>query len=237
MTITLGIDSSAAACSAAIWRDGGVLAQAMEAMHRGHAEALIPMTEQIMKRADVDYGDLDSVAATVGPGAFTGIRIGLAAARGIALAAAKPAVGVTAFAAVARAIPPAHRGVRTVFVAIDTKRGDLYVQRLSAALRPSSEAMVLAPEALLAALPAVPTFVTGDGLPLVRQALARSPADRRLDIVFDQEVRLPHAADVAAIGDDLLARYRARGEPLPPAVPLYLRPPAATPIELQRKCR
>ena len=95
MVSVLGIDTSAAACSAALWRDGAVIAREHAAMARGHAESLMPMVERVMRGAA--YESLDAVAVTAGPGAFTGLRIGLAAARGIALAAGIPAIGVSAF--------------------------------------------------------------------------------------------------------------------------------------------
>src|SRR5262245_24082737 len=126
MVSVLGIDTSASACSAALWRDGAVVAAERAAMMRGHAEALMPMIERVM--GDVPYAQLDAVAATAGPGAFTGLRIGLAAARGIAFAARIPAIGISAFAAIAAAIPEGARRDRAVVVAIDTKRGDTYLQ-------------------------------------------------------------------------------------------------------------
>ena len=99
MASVLGIDTSAAACSAAIWRDGAVLVSLGAAMMRGHAEALVPMIERAMGQAGLAYRDLAAVAATRGPGAFTGLRIGLATVRGLALAAGIPAIGISAFEA------------------------------------------------------------------------------------------------------------------------------------------
>ncbi len=230
MTVVLGIDSSSSSCSAAVWRDGAVLAQHARRMERGHAEALVPMIERVMAEGGLPYSALAAVAATAGPGAFTGLRIGLAAARGIALAAGKPAIGITAFAAVAAAIPAAARQQRPVAVAIDTKREDLYLQLFSPSLEPLDQALIVGVGGLAALLPPVPVFVAGDGLDLVRRALTA----RRRDVAFDGEPRVPLAADIAMLGAACLAAA-ATGAALPPAEPLYLRAPEATPLALQGK--
>ena len=82
----LAFDTALNACSVAIADDGQVLAHTHEKRRRGHAETLLPMIEDEMKKAGITYEDLDLLAVTVGPGTFTGLRIGLAAARGISIA-------------------------------------------------------------------------------------------------------------------------------------------------------
>lgn len=229
MASVLGIDTSAAACSAAVWRDGAVLASARAAMMRGHAEALVPMIELVMRDAGLAYRDLAAVAVTRGPGAFTGLRIGLATARGLALAAGIPAIGISAFDAVAEALPAGARAGRCLAVAIDTKRGDVYLQISDRALAPVGAARVVQPRDVAAALPAGPILVAGDGAALLAEALAA----RAAEIAFDPSPRPPDAVVVARLG----AAALARGAPLPPPVPLYLRAPEATPLALQRKKR
>jgi len=229
MASVLGIDTSAAACSAAIWRDGAVLASLGAAMMRGHAEALVPMIERAMSEAGLAYRDLTAVAATRGPGAFTGLRIGLATARGLALAAGIPAIGISAFEALAHAVPASVRARRGLAVAIDTKRGDVYLQCFDAVLVPAGAAGVVRPEDSVAAIPPGPTYVTGDGLGLLRDALA----PRAAEIEFDPAPLPPDAAIVARLGASALAR----GTPFPPPEPLYLRAPEATPLALQQKRR
>ena len=93
----LAFDSATSACSAAIWRDGEIPARRFVAMERGQSEALIPMVVEVLKEAGLTYAEIDFIAVTVGPGSFTGVRIGLAAARGMALAGGLPVVGVTTF--------------------------------------------------------------------------------------------------------------------------------------------
>ena len=101
--IVLAIDTACSACSAALARDGVVVAARSEAMARGHAEALMPMVQAVMAEARIAWADLELVAVTNGPGSFTGLRTGLAAARGIALAQGIPVAGVTTLEAVAAA--------------------------------------------------------------------------------------------------------------------------------------
>src|SRR5438105_1650385 len=99
----LAIDTALAACSAAVFdsAQNSVLAGESLPMKRGHAEALMPLIARVMDAAGVEFDELDRVVVTVGPGSFTGLRVGISAARGIALAAGKPARGVTTLAAYA----------------------------------------------------------------------------------------------------------------------------------------
>lgn len=231
MVSVLGIDTSAAACSAALWRDGAVIAREHAAMARGHAEALMPMVERVMHGAA--YESLDAVAVTAGPGAFTGLRIGLAAARGIALAAGIPAIGISAFAAVARAVPEVALAGRALAVAIDTKRGDVYLQCFGAARRPLGLGRVAGADEIAALLPHGPLAVAGDGAGIVAAALAEAARDA----AWAGDRAPPDAGAVAALGAEALAAARRGDAPLPPAEPLYLRAPEATPLALQGKPR
>src|SRR5262249_35754902 len=93
----LAIDTALEACSAAVLdtEQGGILASESIPMVRGHAEALMPLIARVMSEARLEFLELDRVAVTVGPGSFTGLRVGVSAARGIAGAAGKPAVRPT----------------------------------------------------------------------------------------------------------------------------------------------
>ena len=147
--LILAFDTTAAACSVALWRDGAVLRHAQAVMDYGQAEALMPMIEEIMAAADISYGALDRLAVTVGPGSFTGVRVGLAAARGIAMAADKPVVGVTTMDVLAHAVPDGDVANAAGIVAvIDTKRGDFFVQKFTAAREAVGEIAALTPEAI-----------------------------------------------------------------------------------------
>jgi tRNA threonylcarbamoyladenosine biosynthesis protein TsaB len=125
----LAIDTALAVCSAAVFdsETGKVLGGESRPMQRGHAEALMPLIVRVMDQADLEFSDLDRIAVTVGPGSFTGLRVGIAAARGIALAASKEAVGVSTLAAYAA---PCIAGDRAdvVLAAIDARHDHLYMQ-------------------------------------------------------------------------------------------------------------
>ncbi|HUN97575.1 MAG TPA: tRNA (adenosine(37)-N6)-threonylcarbamoyltransferase complex dimerization subunit type 1 TsaB, partial [Bradyrhizobium sp.] len=102
----LAIDTALEACAACVLdtNAGKVIAQEAREMKRGHAEALMPLIARVMDEAAIPFTALDRIAVTTGPGSFTGLRVGLSAARGLALAADRPAVGVTTLAAFAAPI-------------------------------------------------------------------------------------------------------------------------------------
>src|SRR5262245_50575241 len=162
----LAFDSSGAACSAAVWAGGTIVARRFEAMSRGQAERLMPMIQAAMADARRTFADLDLVVVTVGPGSFTGLRVGLAAARGLALAGDVPAAGVTSFDAALEGLPTAAAG-HAIAVALDSKRGDLFVQFYDSERRPLGGPQILAPASLRQAAPPGPLYVGGDGAALL----------------------------------------------------------------------
>ena len=218
----LAIDTAAGACSAAVWSDGAVHQRLVE-LSRGHAETLLPLLLATMADAGCTFPDLDLLAVTVGPGAFTGLRVGLAAARGLALAARLPCVGVTTLAAVAAAVPPAETAGRPLLVVLDSRRADLYAQVFlngTAAGDPTVVAADDLPRLLAnAPLPAGPVAVAGDGAAMALPALTAAG----IEASAASSPGYPEAASVAAIAAAVPA-----GGLLPP-VPLYLRPPATGP--------
>lgn len=217
--IILAFDTATTACSAALWRDGVVVAHEIVAMDRGHAEALMPMVTRVMEAAGADFPALDRIAVTLGPGAFTGLRIGLAAAHGIALATGVGIVGVTTLEALAHAVPKETRGAGGVLAVIDAKRADVYAQFFDANLVPVTPPRALLPEDLPALMDTVtgPVVLVGDG------AGRAEPILTGAGIPHDTAVApgWPDAAVVAA-----LAAGRAAPNGNNPA-PLYLRPPQA----------
>jgi tRNA threonylcarbamoyladenosine biosynthesis protein TsaB len=130
--LILAIDTALDACSAAVLDTSAseIVAQESQAMKRGHAEALMPLIARVMKASNVAFTSLDRIAVTTGPGSFTGLRVGLSAARGIALAADKPAVGLTTLTAFAAPIV-AENGEHPIISAIDARHDHVYFQVVS----------------------------------------------------------------------------------------------------------
>jgi tRNA threonylcarbamoyladenosine biosynthesis protein TsaB len=120
--LILSIDTAGHACAACIWQDGKVLALAEEKMERGQDSRLVPLVQEIMAKAQTDFADLDRVAVTTGPGSFTGLRIGLATARGFSLAAEKPIIGIDRFSIYREQ----HKDNKDLLVVLDSKREELF---------------------------------------------------------------------------------------------------------------
>ena len=128
----LAIDTAFEVCAAAVFdsADGGrVLAQESLDLSRGHAEVLLPLIARVMDASEVEFNGLDRIAVTVGPGSFTGLRVGISAARGIALAAGRPAVGLSTLSAFAAPHVAGDDDERAVIVAaVDARHDQVYLQ-------------------------------------------------------------------------------------------------------------
>ncbi len=227
----LALDTATRACSVALWQDGKIRRHRLRMMDRGHSEALMPMVVEIM--GNVDFGDLDLLAVTTGPGAFTGLRIGLAAARGMALAAGVPCAGVTTLEAVAHAVPRSERTAPAVLVILESKRTDVFAQVFDPSLVPLTEPQAVAPEGVASLLPLPPPggpsaiVVAGDAQARVLPVLAEAG----FEPMSSSAPAVPDAAAVAAIA---AARWRpdlALDDNFAPLAPLYLRPPDAKPAK------
>jgi tRNA threonylcarbamoyladenosine biosynthesis protein TsaB len=212
----LAVDTALGACSVALAENGAVIAEDWREMQRGHAEALAPMVDSLMRKAGVPLAGVDRLAVTTGPGTFTGQRVGLAFMRAMALALKKPVIGITTMDAMAEAALRAHADAVWAIAVADAKRGEVYLgarSRAQTVLEPMLVALEDAP-ARLAPLPiefgdrvAVAGTATGLLLPLI-------PGKVR-----DSGVRQPHARDVARLG----ATAPLSAVPKP----LYLRAPDA----------
>jgi tRNA threonylcarbamoyladenosine biosynthesis protein TsaB len=130
--LILAIDTALDACAAAVLdtEAGKLIAQESQAMKRGHAEALMPLIGRVIAQSGVAFAALDRIAVTTGPGSFTGLRVGLSAARGIALAANKPVVGVTTLTAYAAPVV-SQNAEHPVVCAIDARHDHVYLQVVS----------------------------------------------------------------------------------------------------------
>lgn len=220
----LAIDTATSACSAALRAGGRIVAERSAGMDRGHAEALMPMVAEVMAASASacprGFADLDLIAVTVGPGAFTGVRIGLAAAGAMAAAAGIPAVGLTTLEVVAAAQPPLDR---PLLVVLDAKRADVYCQLFAPGGAPMSAPEAVLPAEIPARLPPGPLALAGDGAAPVAAALEAAGRDFLRLHGHDR----PEAAVLAR-----LAAERWRGGPPPPGAPLrplYLRAPDVSP--------
>ena len=220
--IVLGLDTAANACSAAVWSNSVVLAHECVAMRRGHTEALIPMVRRVLAATAAGFSDLDLVGVTVGPGAFTGLRVGLAAARGIALAANVPCIGVTTLEAIAAAVQRRERDGRIVLVALDTRRGDFYAQVFSAEGTGLAPPQTVDAAALCDLLDAREALVAGD-------ARAAAVAVLRDAGIAAESVAGSDHADAGVVAAMAACRFLAGGDIDPQRpLPLYVRRPEAT---------
>ncbi|MBI3506211.1 MAG: tRNA (adenosine(37)-N6)-threonylcarbamoyltransferase complex dimerization subunit type 1 TsaB [Proteobacteria bacterium] len=203
----LAFDTAFAAVSACVARDGAVLAWRRAELARGHAEILLPMIGEVLAEAGLSARDMDRIATTLGPGHFTGLRAGLAAAQGLGLATGASLVGLTSFAVVRAGIEPSLPGERCL-IAFDSKRAEAFVE--------------LDDEAPYAAVPdgfapAGERFlVAGDRAAAFAEALVRAGKQARL------------AAGPALPDARALARLAATAAPATRLLPLYIHPPAIT---------
>ncbi|MBT9292869.1 tRNA (adenosine(37)-N6)-threonylcarbamoyltransferase complex dimerization subunit type 1 TsaB [Prosthecodimorpha staleyi] len=218
----LALDTALDACSVALLTAGGdVLARTTRDIGRGHAEVLMAVAGDVFEAAGTAPRDLSRIVVTIGPGSFTGIRVGLAAARAIGLAADVPVVGVTTLEAIADEALGQAPG--PVLVAIDARRGEVYAGLYEAspdglpipAERTAPAAMGHAQAAALAI--AAGARVVGSGAMLVA-----APADGR--IAADAAIRFPDIVRVGRIG-------AARAPSSRPPAPVYLRAADAKPQE------
>lgn len=217
--LILALDTALDACAAGILdtRSGKLIAHESLPMKRGHAEALMPLLARVMAQSGIAFADLDRIAATTGPGSFTGLRVGLSAARGIGLAAGKPVVGITTLTAYAAPVV-SETGEAPVIAAIDARHDHVYFQAVSGSgsslVRP---AVIPIDEAVEAARFGAPHLV-GNAADIIA---ARWPSDAPAPLSVDAKPA-PDLSWIAWLGaavdpETALAR------------PYYLRAPDAKP--------
>ena len=206
--IVLALDTCLGACSVAVIDGERTLASATEAMTRGHQERLAPMTGEVMIAAGLAFSDLDRIGVTVGPGSFTGLRVGLAFAKGLALALDLPCIGVGSLEALAGSVGDTGHCAAV----IDAGRGNVYLQQFDRA-RATSGPDVMAMETAAARL--VEAHDLG-GVTLVGPSAA---------VLMAVSVEAPQA--VLTSPDPATVAALAARAPITPPRPLYLRPPDA----------
>jgi tRNA threonylcarbamoyladenosine biosynthesis protein TsaB len=210
----LAFDTTLGACSAAVFDTaaGRLLAHQFEPLERGHAEALVGMVRDVLGRSGVELSRIDRIAVTVGPGTFTGVRIGLALARGLKLALGTPVCGLTSLAAMRLNVRD-NPDRRPIACLIDARRGEFYFAAWSAEGIPAIAPCTVRHQDAARLVPPR-SLVLGTGADRLLE-LAGGPSDlRRI------RADLPDAARLAEAAVDLAPETE-------PPQPVYLRPPGA----------
>jgi N6-L-threonylcarbamoyladenine synthase len=209
--IVLALDTAGVDCAAAIYDSGRntVLGEASDMIGKGHAEHLMGIVDRALDRAGVTLSDVDRLAVTVGPGSFTGIRVGVAAARGFALSLGIPAVGISTLEVMAAAQRAKTPG-RAVLAAMDAKRDEIYLQSFAADGTALDEARAISTADAQAFAADFDGEITGSATPILKPAASGEHANA---FPISVVARLGAAANPDA------------GKPKP----LYLRGPDAKP--------
>jgi tRNA threonylcarbamoyladenosine biosynthesis protein TsaB len=210
-SFTLAFDCACSGLSAAVAEGGKILAQHFEPTATGQAAALAPLIQRLLKEAGIDAKQLGLIGVTNGPGSFTGIRIGLAMARGLALALDVPLAACSTFEAVRANAPAANA---RDLIAIDSRRDEIFIEL-------EGHRFIARPEQALARLSSGRYRLIGDGAALMRAAFAA--AGRASEIAAEDD-RPPVAANflpllIAQGAEHWRACNRREGMPRP----LYLR--------------
>ena len=186
-------------------------------MDRGHAEALMPLIERVINRVDGRFATLDRVAASVGPGSFTGLRVGLAAGRAIALATEIPAVGVNTLSAFAGPFLEASNPSILVSV-IDARHSHVYLQMIGSEGKFALPPQIISIADAVLAIGSQTVRIIGSAASLLADALHREGKSAQVE------------PDLLGPSIEWIARLGASANPeFSPPSPLYLRPPDATP--------
>lgn len=223
----LAIDTALSQCAACVLDIGDAEPVAREAiaLERGHAEALLPLLDRVMSRVDGSFGSLDRVAVTVGPGSFTGLRIGISAARAVGLATERPVVGVTTLSALIAPFLIESRA-QLVVAAIDARGGRVFAQALAPSGRTVIAPAILSVRDVVRALGSGPVTLVGSGAPAI--------AAEALSVGLDARVH----PDGPSLDIAWIARLGAAAEPdeaMPK--PFYLASPDARPQDGARLAR
>jgi tRNA threonylcarbamoyladenosine biosynthesis protein TsaB len=216
----LALDTSMGACSAALLGESGgaitVVARATQ-MARGHAEALMPMLAELMDEAKLDFAELDLIAATLGPGSFTGVRVAIAAAGGLALATTAKLWGTDSLTVMAQGV--LAKCARAPFaISVDAHRGMLYLGLFDGDGARLEGPLLLSPEDAAAQISRNLHAAFGSGAAI----LAEAAQDIGIEIEASRPDLQPDAANLAVLALQSNAT-------LPTLRPLYLRPPDAKP--------
>ena len=175
----LGIETATTDCAAAVVSEGRILSEASISEKYVHAERLMHQVDAVLRQAQCPLSQLDGIAVSIGPGSFTGVRIGLSVAKGLSYSAGKGLVPVPTLLALARQVVDegiAQRG-EYILAALDARRDEVYRQFfkvIDVRVEPVGEPRDMPVTGVLAEIPADTTWVTGDALGKLRSALQGS---------------------------------------------------------------
>lgn len=216
----LALDTATEACSAAVWVDGAVHAR-FEIVGRDHTQRLIPIVTAVLAEAGLRHSQLDGLVCGLGPGSFAGVRIGVAFAKGVALAHELPVVGVSSLALLAQRALGATDAER-VLVAIDARMGEVYFQPFGrnaiGVAQAVNDAVVAAPGLVPVPSAPGPWLAAGTGWGAYEAELRARLA---CDINQLDAAALPQAADAFALA--LPAFQRGEAQAADAMQPIYLR--------------
>ena len=218
MTI-LAFDTTHGFCSVSIAKEGNILSSHVIEETSKQAEMLIPTIEKVLTESALDYKDIQTISTTVGPGSFTGVRIGLAAAHGLLLATKAAFFGISALEAVAWKVKQEQNINEdlTLHVVLDARRKELFLQSFNiSTLKPLSAAILCDYETAESLINEKPAIIAGNGIDVIKEHLSTSHQ-------FVGSEFLPDAESVA----ELAAFKLQRNEEGFPATPLYIRKPDA----------
>ena len=233
--LILAVESSSGACSVSLARAGIVVAEQNAVMARGHAAALPPMIAAVLEIGGVTGADLAAIAASIGPGSFTGLRISLAAAKGLALALDRPLIGVSCFDAVARyALAYAsHTGCDLLITALASKREEVFLQARGPDGEERIPGQAIAPDVFAQQLgdrldAEMRLIIAGEAADQVAGALLRSSSLCRPKIKIGP-THPPSANDVVMLAQEILMLRGGTADFYEAGMaPLYMRPPTVS---------
>lgn len=233
MPTILATDTSTAINTVAVCRDGAVLAEVVVHAGRRHAERLMALTDTVLAESGLALEDVDALAVSIGPGSFTGLRIGVSAWKGLALGATKPLVAVPTLDAMAR-VANVHDG--WVCPLVDARMKEVYgavYQYKSGTRTCVVPAQVCPVEHILAGLPAgAAACCLGDGAQLYRERILAAQPEARFP---DASLAAPRAGAVAQEAEALLAEGAQADAAL--VSPVYLRPSQAEQLAAARTAK
>ncbi|RLJ59445.1 tRNA threonylcarbamoyl adenosine modification protein YeaZ [Litoreibacter meonggei] len=207
--LTLAFDTSAAHCAAALLSGDTVLVSRVEEMQKGQAERLMPLLEEVLSEAGKKWSDLDRIGVGIGPGNFTGIRISVSAARGLALSLGIPAIGVSALEAMA--FTPAQN--RQTLAVLDARQGNVYTQLFAEGGQALDTPMLRTEDEIRLGSPQGTSYIVGHNSTSLAARLGADAVEARAKDLITAIARIGAA--------------RAPDDTRP--APLYLRPADAAP--------